>query len=119
MISVGFYMEKKKKTDAKKTLRLHHHIKREKLRKYLSSILSIDKDDADLGKKTNQFINDISDFNKKHIIQCNNKPISNILEEPHYISYMTPIRFRNGHDESKCYVNSSLQVLFSVYFLER
>ena len=39
-----------------------------KLRKYLSHILSIDNDEADPEKKTNQFINDISDFNKEHII---------------------------------------------------
>ena len=48
----------KKKSDTKRTLRLHHYIKREKLRKYLSCILSIYNGEADLGKKTNQFIDD-------------------------------------------------------------
>ena len=75
----------KKKTNTKNTLRLYHFIEREKSRKYLSRILSIDNDEADLGKKKNQFINDVSNFNNKHIIQWNNKPISNIPEEPHYI----------------------------------
>ena len=60
---------------------------------------------ADLGKKIDQFINDISDFNNKNIIQCNNKPMSNIPEEPRYISYMTPNVFRNGQDESRFYIN--------------
>ena len=32
-------------------------------------MLSIDIDEADLEKKTNQFINYISDFNNKHVIQ--------------------------------------------------
>ena len=32
-------------------------------------MLSIDIDKADIEKKKNQFINDISDFNNKHIIQ--------------------------------------------------
>ena len=98
--------------DTKRTLCLHHYIEREKLRKYLSGVLSIDNDEADLGKKTNKFINDISDFNNKHIIQCNNKPLSNIPEEPRYISSMTPIGFMNGQDKSICYDNSSLQLLF-------
>ena len=110
---------KRKNADTKKTLRSHHYIEREKLRKYLSGVLSIDNDEADLGNKTNQFINDISNFNNKHIIQCNNKPISNIPEEPRYISSMTPTGFRNGQDKSICYVISSFQVLFSISFLER
>ena len=37
-----------KKSDTKKTLRTHHFIEKEKLRKYLSGILSIDNDDSDL-----------------------------------------------------------------------
>ena len=85
----------------------------------MSGVLSIDNYEADIGEKTNQFINDISNFNNKHIIQCNNKPISNIPEEPYYISSMTPIGFRNVQDESICYVNSTFQVLFSISFLER
>ena len=44
-------------------------------------MLLVDIDKPDLEKKTNQFINYIGDFNKKYIIQCNNKPISNIPEE--------------------------------------
>ena len=63
----------KKNDDTKKTLRLHHFIEREKIIRYLYGILSIDNDEADMVKKTNQFINDISDFNNKYIIQCNKK----------------------------------------------
>ena len=48
-------------------------------------MLSIDIDDADLENRTNQFINDISYLNNKHIIQCYNKTIHNIPEEPRYI----------------------------------
>ena len=33
-------------------------------------MLSIDIDDAYLENKTNQFINDIRDFNNKYITQC-------------------------------------------------
>ena len=98
---------------------MYHFIEKEKLRKYLSGILSIDNDKADLEKKINQFINGIRDFNNKHIIHFNNKPISNIPEEPRYISSMTPIGFMNGQDESRYYVNSSFQVLFFNIFLER
>ena len=49
-ISAGFYMEKKN-AGTKRTLRSHHDIEREKLRHYLSSILSMDNDEANLGKK--------------------------------------------------------------------
>ena len=65
----------------------------------MSGILSIDIDEADLEKKTNKFINGISDFNNKHIIQCYNKTISNIPEEPRFISSMTPPVFINGKYE--------------------
>ena len=81
----------------------------------MSIILSIYNDEADIGKKANKFINDIRNFNNKHIIKCNNKPISTIPEEPHYISSMTQIGFRNGQDESICYVNSSSNCFFSIF----
>ena len=97
----------KEKMLKKSTLRSHHYIEGEKLGKYLSGILSIENDEADIGKKANQSINDKSDFNIKHIIKCNIQPISNIPEEPRLISSMTPIGFRNGQDESIFYVNSS------------
>ena len=48
-------------------------------------MLSIDIIETDLEEKTYQFINDISDFNNKHIIQCCNEKIYNIPEEPRYI----------------------------------
>ena len=83
----------------------------------MSRILSIDNDEADLENKTNRFINYITGFNNEHIIQCNNKPLSNINEEPRYISSMTPTGFMNGQDESRCYVNSLFQVLFfNIFF---
>ena len=79
-------------------------------------MLSIDIDEADLEKKTNQFINYIRNFNNKNISQCYNKTISNIPEEPRCISSMTPTGFINGQDESRCYVNSSFQVIFKYLF---
>ena len=48
----------------KKTIRTNYFIEKEKFIKYLSGMLSIDIDEIDLENKTNQFINDISDFNK-------------------------------------------------------
>ena len=79
-------------------------------------MIYIDIDEAGLEKKRNKFVNDISGFNNKHIIQCYNKTISNIPEEPRYISSMTPTGFINGQYESRCYVNSSLQVIFKYLF---
>ena len=54
----------KRIADTKKTIRTNYLIEKEKLRKYLSGMLSIDIDETDLEKKRNQFINDISDFNQ-------------------------------------------------------
>ena len=116
-IYAGLYIEKKK-ADTKRTLHSHHYIEIEKLRKYLSGILYIENDKADLGKNMDQFINDKSDFDNTHFIKSNIQPVSNIREEERFISSMTPIEFRNGQDESRCYVNSSFQVLFSIYILE-
>ena len=74
-------------------------------------------DEAYLENKSNQFINDISNFNNKHIIQCYNETISNIPEEPRYKSAMTLTGFSNGQDESRFYANSSFQVLFfNIFF---
>ena len=81
-------------------------------------MLSIDIDWSDIEKKNNVFINDISNFNNKHIIQCYNETISNIPEEPRYKSSMTPTGFINGQYESRCCFNSSFQVLLSISFLD-
>ena len=80
-------------------------------------IIYIENYKADLGKNMDKFINDKSDFNNTHIIKYNIQPISNITEEECFISSMTTIGFRNDQDESRCYVNSSLQVLFfNIFF---
>ena len=104
--------------DTKSTLCSRHYVEIEKLRKHLSGILHIENIKADLEKKVGDFINDKSDFNNTHIIKSNIQPVSNILEEEHFISSMTPIGFRNDQDESRCYVNSTFQVLFFNIFLE-
>ena len=64
------YSLEKRISDTKKTLHSHHFILKEKLRKYISGMLSIYIYEEDLEKKTNQFINGIIDFNIKQIIQC-------------------------------------------------
>ena len=89
---------------------------KDKLRKYLRSLLSIVIDEADLEKRTNKFINDTSKFNNKHIIHCYSETKSNIPEEQRYISSMKPSGFINDKDESRCYFNSSFQVFSSIYF---
>ena len=82
-------------------------------------MLSINIDEANLEKKKNQLINDISELNNKYIIQCYNKTISNVPEEPRYISSMKPTGFINGQYESICYANSSFQVLSFNIFLRQ
>ena len=68
-------------------------------------------------KRKQNIIHYSINFNKEHIIQCNNKTISDIPEEPRVISSMTPTGLINGQDDSICYVNSSFQVLFfNIFF---
>ena len=68
-------------------------------------------------KKVDEFINDKIDFNNTHIIKSNNQPVSNVTEEARFISSITPIGFKNDQDESRCYVNSTFQVLFfNIFF---
>ena len=75
----------KKIANTKKTLRSHHYIEIEKLGKYISVILHIEKTKADLEKKVDEFINDKSDFNNTHIIKSKIIPVSNIPEEERFI----------------------------------
>ena len=109
---------KRENADTKITLRSHHYIEIEKLVKYISGVLYIESDKADLGKKMDQFINDKSEFDNTHIIKSNIQHVSNIPEEERFVSSMTPIGFRNGQYESRFYVNSLFQVLFFNIFLE-
>ena len=66
--SLQDYSRKKRIYFTEKALRSHHFIEKEKLGKYMSGMLSIEIDAADIEKKTNQFINDIRNYNNKHII---------------------------------------------------
>ena len=75
----------RKDSDTKRTLRSHHYIEIEKLRKYLSGILYIENDKAYIGENMDKFINDKSDFNNTHIIKSNIQPVSNIPEEERLI----------------------------------
>ena len=98
--------------DTKRTLRSHHYIGIEIWRKYLNGIILIESTKADLEKKVDKFINHKIDFNTTHIIKSNIQPVTNVPEEARFISSMTPTGFRNDQDESRCYVNSTFQVLF-------
>ena len=103
--------------DTKSKMRSHHYIGIEILRKYLYGITLIESTQEHLQKKIDEFINDKIDFNTTHIIKSNIQPVTNVPEEAQFISSMTPTGFRNDQDESRCYVNSTFQVLFSIYFL--
>ena len=101
--------------DTKKTLRSHHYIGIEIWRKYMNGITLIESTQADLEKKVDEFINHKIDFNITHIIKYGIQPATNVPEESRFISYMTPTGFRNDQDESRSYVNSTFQVIFSMY----
>ena len=112
------YMEKKKCRYKKDTTFASFHWNW-KIEKISFWYLIYKNDKADLDKKTNHFINDRSNFNNTHIIKFNIQPVSNITEEEHFISSMILIGFRNDQDASRCYANSSLQVLFFNIFFRK
>ena len=103
--------------DTKSTLRSHHYISIDLWRKYLNGITVIESTQADLDKMVDEFISHKIVFNNAHIIKSDIQQITNITEKARFISSMTPTGFRNDQDESRCYVNSTFQVLFSMYFL--
>ena len=103
---------KTKINDTKRTLRSHHYISIDLWRKYLNGITRIESTLADLEKKVDEFINHKIDFNTAHIIKSDIQQIMKIPEKARFISSMTPTSFRNNQDESRCYVNSTFQVLF-------
>ena len=82
------------------------------MEKYLNGITLIESTQADLEKKADEFINHKVDFNITHIIKSDIQQLTNVPEEARFISSMTPTGFRNDQDESRCYVNSTFQVLF-------
>ena len=85
-------------TDSKMTMRSHHYISIELLRKYLNGITLIESTQADLEKKVDEFINNKIDFNTAHIIKSDIQQITNVMEEARFISSMTPTGFRNDQD---------------------
>ena len=111
------FTRKTKIADTKRTLCSHYYIGIEKLRKYVYGISHIENTKTDLEKKVDEFINDKIDFNTTHIIKSDIQQLTNVPEEARFISSMTPTGSRNDQDESRCYVNSTFQVLFfNIYF---
>ena len=102
--------------DTNRTLRSHHYISIDSWRKYLNVITVINSTQADLDKMVDEFISHKTVFNTEHIIKSDIQKITNIPEKARFISSMTPTGFRNNQEESRCYVNSTFQVLFSMYF---
>ena len=103
--------------NTKRTLRSRHYIRIDVWRKYLNVITLIESTQADLDKMVDEFINHKIDFNTAHIIKSDIQQITNIPEKARFISSMTPTGFRNDQDESRCYVNSTFQVLFfNIFF---
>ena len=96
--SLQDYQWKKWIYDTKKTLRTHHFIEKEKWWRYICGLFSIVIDETDLENRTNQLINDISNFNNEHRTQCYSKTWTNIPEERRYKPSMTPPGFINGQD---------------------
>ena len=63
-------------------------------------------------EKVDEFINNKIDFNTTHIIKSDIQQLTNVPEEARFILSMRPTGFRNDQDESRCYGNSTFQVLF-------
>ena len=63
-------------------LRTQNFIEKRKWWKYIDGWLSIFFDEAYTQNRKNQLINDISNFNNEHIIQCYSVTISNTHEKP-------------------------------------
>ena len=80
-------------------------------------ILQVIRTQADLDKMVDEFISHKTKFNTAHIIKSDIQQIMNIPEKARFISSMAPTGFRNDQDKSRCYVNSTFQVLFfNVFF---
>ena len=102
--------------NTKRTQSSHNCIGIEIWRKCLNGITLIKSTQADLEKTFDEFINHKIEFNTTHIIKSYIQPVTNVPEEARFISFMTPTVFRKDQDESRCYVNSTFQVIFQYIF---
>ena len=103
--------------DTNRTLRSHHYISIDSWRKYLNGITVIDSTQAELDKMVDEFISNKTKFQTKQIIKSDIQQIMNMPEKARFISSMTPTGFKNDQEKSRCYVNSTFQVLFfNVFF---
>ena len=82
----------------------HNYVERQWLN-YMDGLLSIMIYEEEIITRTYQWLFNIQDLNKEHVILPYNVNIYNIPEEEKFITCMTPTGFINGHDESICYVN--------------
>ena len=76
------YSWKKIIYDTQNTLRTHHFVEIGKLWKCLSVLLSIIIDEVNIENRKNQLVDDIINFNNKHIIRWYSVTQSNVPEEP-------------------------------------
>ena len=91
---------------------VHFHIKVSNMKHYLTNILKIDTSSGDMNEKVDHWLDSFEIFHKKYIIMPLESSNHFFLGESLYVTFWSPPGFINRENESVCYLNETIQLLY-------
>ena len=90
----------------------HFNVEIIKMRAYLTNILKCDTSSDDMKEKIDYWLDSFEKFHKKYIIMPTKSNTTSFPEESRYIAVRSPLDFINHENETKCYFNATIQLLY-------
>ena len=78
----------------------------------LSEVLSLVSPRYDLDNRLEWWFSEIEIFHHNNFIQTSDGVSHHMLEDQYYMPVLSPTGFINGIDDTRCYLNSTMQVYF-------
>ena len=112
MGSLQYFYWEKGTYDCIYVLCVYFHIKRNDMKHYFTKILKSNTSSGDMNEKVDHWLNCFGKFHKKYIIMPLESLNYSFLEEIVYITVRSPAGFINQENETRCYLNATIQLLY-------
>ena len=91
---------------------VYFHIKINNMKNYLTKILKSDTSSGDMNEKVDHWLDSFEKIHKKYIIMPLESLNYYFLDKILYITVRSPAGFINRENETICYLNATIQLLY-------
>ena len=90
----------------------HFNVERIKMKKYFANILKRDTSSNNMKENIDNWLDSFEKFNNKYIIMYTESYNISFIERSRYITVRSPSGFINHENETRCYINATIQLLY-------